>query len=179
MEEPNNSSTDYQIDIFQDTRPSPKPGKLSSDLAASSNPPVQKQPATHVSWSSQVAKKSASDYETNSRIFYRWRNSADTWTGGGCGTVDSVLRSYRPTDPDIFWHTKESFEDLLKTANIPDSCFSLRSFTTWDVLLPSEEVAKNWPVAISPHEYSGSNRNIEVTVCIVSMQLCGDVFTTY
>ena len=40
---------------------------------------------------------------------------------------------------------KETFEDLLKTANIPGKYFRCRSFATWDVLLPSEEVAKSLP----------------------------------
>ena len=37
---------------------------------------------------------------------------------------------------------KESFDELLKTAGIPGKYFYRRSFATWDVLLPSEEIAK-------------------------------------
>ena len=80
---------------------------------------------------------------------------------------------------------KETFEDLLKTANIPGKYFCRRSFATWDVLLPSEEVAKSLAggnittrfFQLKP-EYRGKRR-IRVTVCNVSMQLSGDVLAAY
>ena len=37
---------------------------------------------------------------------------------------------------------KESFEEVLKTAGIPGRYFYRGSFATWDVLLPSEVIAK-------------------------------------
>ena len=80
---------------------------------------------------------------------------------------------------------KETFEDLLKSANIPGTYFCRRSFATWDVLLPSEEVAKKLAggnittrfFRLQP-EYRGKRR-IKVTVCNVSMQLSGDVLAAY
>ena len=80
---------------------------------------------------------------------------------------------------------KETFEDLLKSANIPGKYFCRRSFATWDVLLPSEEVAKKLAggnittrfFRLQP-EYRGKRR-IKVTVCNVSMQLSGDVLAAY
>ena len=63
--------------------------------------------------------------------------------------------------------------------------FCRRSLTTWDVLLPSEEIlqklAENNITAkffrLQP-EYRGQ-RQIKVTVCNVSMQISGDVFAVY
>ena len=46
--------------MFNHARASPKTEELSSDLLTNSFPPAQKQPVTPVSWSSQIAKKSAS-----------------------------------------------------------------------------------------------------------------------
>ena len=76
---------------------------------------------------------------------------------------------------------KETSEDFLKIANIPGKYFCRRSFATWDVLLPSEEVAKKLAGGnITTRffrlqmEYRGKRR-IKVTVCNVSMQLSGDV----
>ena len=80
---------------------------------------------------------------------------------------------------------KETFEDILKTANIPGIYFCHRSFVTWDVLLPSEEAAKRLVggnitdgfFRLQP-EYRGKCR-IKVTVCNVSMQISGDVLAAF
>ena len=80
---------------------------------------------------------------------------------------------------------KEAFEELLKTAGIPGKYFYRRSFATWDVLLPTEEIAKKLATSnittkyfrLQP-EYWGQRR-IKVTVCNVSMQLNGDVIAAY
>ena len=80
---------------------------------------------------------------------------------------------------------KETFEDLLKAASIPGKCFCRRSFATWDVLLPSGEVAKGLAgggittrfFRLQP-EYRGG-RGVRVAVCSVSMQLSGDVLAAY
>ena len=71
---------------------------------------------------------------------------------------------------------KETFEDVLKTEGIPDRYFCRRSFATWDVLLPSEDLAKKLAgnnittklFRLQP-EYRGQRR-IKVTVYNVSMQ---------
>ena len=80
---------------------------------------------------------------------------------------------------------KESFEEVIKTAGIPGKYFYRRSFDTWDVLLPSEEIAKKLATKnittkyfrLQP-EYRGKRR-IKVTVCNVSMLLNGDVLASY
>ena len=73
----------------------------------------------------------------------------------------------------------------MKTAGIPGKYFYWRSFATWDVLLPSEEIAKKLATKnittkyfwLQP-EYHGKRR-IKVTICNVPMQLNGEVLTAY
>ena len=80
---------------------------------------------------------------------------------------------------------KETFEELLKTAGVPGKYFYQRSFATWDVLLPSKEIAKKLAThnittkyfRLQP-EYRGQRR-IKVTICNVSLQLNGDIIAAY
>ena len=80
---------------------------------------------------------------------------------------------------------KKSFEEVLKTAGIPGRYFYWRSFATWDVLLPSEDITKKLATnnittkffQLQP-EYRGQRR-IKVIICNVSMQLNGDVLAAY
>ena len=80
---------------------------------------------------------------------------------------------------------KEKFEETLKSAGIPGKYICRRSFATWDVLLPTEELAKKLATnnintkhfRLQP-EYLGK-RHIKVTVCNASMQLNGDVLAAY
>ena len=80
---------------------------------------------------------------------------------------------------------KESFEEILRSARVPCRYFWRRSFAIWDVLLPSEDLAKKLAVGnistkhnkLQP-EYRGQ-RHIRVTVCGVPIELNGDVLTAY
>ena len=81
---------------------------------------------------------------------------------------------------------KETFEELLKVAGIPARYFCRRSFATWDVLLPSQELATNLAgnssitskyYRLLP-EYIGKRR-IKVTVCNVPIQLSGGVLAAF
>ena len=80
---------------------------------------------------------------------------------------------------------KETFEELLKTAGIPARYFCRRSFATWDVLLPTEDLAKKLAgndisskyYRLQP-EYK-SHQKIRVTVFNVLIQLNGDVLAAY
>ena len=80
---------------------------------------------------------------------------------------------------------KDTFEELLKSADIPCRYFCRRSFAIWDVLLPSEELVKKLAGSnvttknfrLQP-EYKGT-RLIRVTVCSVPVQLNGDVIAAY
>ena len=80
---------------------------------------------------------------------------------------------------------KETFEDLLKAAGIPAKYYCRRSFATWDVLLPSQDLAaKLAGDSITTkyfrlqHEYMG-RRRIRITVCNVPIQLNEEVLAAY
>ena len=74
---------------------------------------------------------------------------------------------------------------MLKAAGIPARYFCRRSLVTWDVLLPSEDLAKKLSASnitskfnrLQP-EYKG-DRKIKGTVCNVPIQLNGDVLAAY
>ena len=78
---------------------------------------------------------------------------------------------------------KETFQEL--AAGIPARYFCWRSFATWDVLLPTEDLAKKLAGSnisskfyrLQP-EYKG-HRKIKVAVCNVPIQLNGDVLAAY
>ena len=80
---------------------------------------------------------------------------------------------------------KEIFEDQLKAAGIPAKHYCRRSFATWDVLLPSEELVTKLAgenitskyFRIQP-EYLG-RRRIKITVCNVPIQLNEEVLAAY
>ena len=80
---------------------------------------------------------------------------------------------------------KETFEDLLKAAGVPAKYYCRRSFATWDVLLPSEDLATKLAgdnitskyFRLQP-EYMG-RRKIKITVCNVPIQLNEDVLAVY
>ena len=144
-----------------------------------------------VSWSSNcVNKKSASDYERDKVEKY-----ASYLKDGEILPIPGLVEAVEPKTPssvvtDLQTKTlaglkKETFEGILKTANIPSKYFYRRSFATWDVLLPSEEAPKKLASGNSTTrffrlqpEYRGKCR-IKVTVCNVSMQLSGDVLAVY
>ena len=179
-------------DIFQ-TQPSPMPEEAPFDLSSSAStiPPAQKQKETAVSWSSHcVNKKSPCDYARD-----RVEKYEKYFKDGEILPIPELVEAVEPktlsfvvTDiktKRLAGIKKETFEDLLKTANIPGKYFCRRSFATWDVLLPSEEVAKSLAggnittrfFRLQP-EYRGKRR-IRVTVCNVSVQLSGDVLAAY
>ena len=179
-------------DIFT-TRPSPIPEEAPFDLSSSAStiPPAQKPKETTVSWSSHcVNQKNPSDYARD-----RAEKYANYFKEGEILSIPELVKEVEPktlsfvvTDlktKRLAGLKKETFEDLLKSANIPGKYFCRRSFATWDVLLPSEEVAKKLAggnittrfFRLQP-EYRGKRR-IKVTVCNVSMQLSGDVLAAY
>ena len=163
------------------------------DLSSSTStiPPAKKPKETAVSWSSHcVNKKSPSDYARDRVEKYK-----QYFKDGEILPIPELVEAVEPktlsfvvTDiktKRLAGIKKETFEDLLKTANIPGKYFCRRSFATWDVLLPSEEAAKKLAggnittrfFRLQP-EYRGKRR-IRVTVCNVSMQLSGDVLAAY
>ena len=80
---------------------------------------------------------------------------------------------------------KETFEELLKAAGIPAKYYCRRSFATWDILLPSEELATKLAgdnvtskyFRLQP-EYLG-RRRIKITVCNVPIQLNEEVLAAF
>ena len=80
---------------------------------------------------------------------------------------------------------KEGFEDLLRKAGVPCQYFCRRSYTTWDVLIPSREQAAK---LASSHittkffrrqpEYLRTRR-IRVTVCNVPAFITGEVLAAF
>ena len=90
------------------------------------------------------------------------------------------LRTWRPARLK-----KETFGELIKTVGIPGRYYCWQSFTTWDVLLPSEKLAvklarsnistKNFWLQL---EYQWT-RQIRVTMCNIPVQLNGDVLAAY
>ena len=80
----------------------------------------------------------------------------------------------------------KTFEKLLKAAGIPARYFCRRSFATWDVLLPLQELATKLAGNSSitskynrlQPEYMGKIW-IKVTVSNVPIQLSGDVLTAF
>ena len=80
---------------------------------------------------------------------------------------------------------KETFEELLKGAGIPAKYYCRCSFATWDVLLPSQELAAKLAgesinskfFRLQP-EYMG-RRRIRVTVCNVPIELNEEVLAAY
>ena len=80
--------------------------------------------------------------------------------------------------------SKDIFKELLQTAGIPAQYFC-RSFTTWDVLLPTrEQVAKLAESCTTikffrlQPEYTGKRR-IRVTLCNVPENLPGEVMASF
>ena len=85
----------------------------------------------------------------------------------------------------LVWIKKDTFEDLLKAAGSLAKYFFRRSFATWDVLLPFEDLTiKLASSNINPTffrlqpEYLGKRR-IKITVCNVPVQINGDVFAAF
>ena len=80
---------------------------------------------------------------------------------------------------------KETFEELLRKANIPCQYFCRKSFATWDVLLPTEEQAAKLAAnnittkyfRLEP-EYRGT-RKLRVTICNVPAHITGEVLAAY
>ena len=133
-------------DIFIDIEPSSKPEDLS---LSSTIPPGQTTPTNAVSWSSQIQKqkKKTEDYENDIKNKY-----AKYFKDGEILLMPELVQAVEPKTisfviTDIKTRrlanvNKEKIEETLKSAGIPGKYICRRSFATWDVLLPTEELAK-------------------------------------
>ena len=141
------------------------------------------------SWTAQIKKKSPIDF-TKSREKY-----AKYFQGNRILPIPELIQEVQPkivsfvvTDIKtrrLAGIKKETFEDLLKAAGISAKYYCRRSFATWDVLLPSEElVTKLARENISSKyfrlqpEYMG-RRKIKITVCNVPIQLNEERLAAY
>ena len=146
MGEPNTPKT--QEDIFLDkpewlSLPGASPETL---MPASTIPPAQKVPSIPVSWSTQANKKTAQDCKKD-----RVEKYAQYFKGNRILPIPELVEAVQPKTLSLIVSDiktrrlaglkKEKFEEILKAAGIPARCFCRRSFATWGVLLPSQELA--------------------------------------
>ena len=180
-------------DIFKDISPPSKPEERWPALSqpsssASSIQPAQKVPSLPASWTAKI-KPSLKDYSKIREKYEKY------FQGNRILPIPELVQEVQPkiisyvvTDLKTKRQAgikKDTFEGLLKAADIPAKYYCRRSFATWDVLLPSEDLAaklagKN---VISKYfrlqpEYMG-RRKIRITVCNVPIQLNEEVLAAY
>ena len=190
--EPNSMRSQSPTDIFR-TRPSPVPEEAPFGLSSSASavPPAREQKQAAVSWSSHCVNGGSPCDCARDRV----EEYEGYFRDGEVLPVPELVEAVEPGTlsfvvADVGTRRlagigREAFEDLLKAASIPGRCFCRRSFATWDVLLPSEEVAKGLAggsiaarfFRLQP-EYRGRG-GVRVAVCSVSVQLSGDVLAAY
>ena len=168
------------------------PGTSAENLTpASTIPPAQKVPSIPVSWSTQKNKKLPQDYKKD-----RVEKYAQYFKGNRILPIPELVEAVQPKTLSLIVSDiktrrlaglkKDKFEEILKAAGIPARYFCRRSFATWDILLPSQELAtklaSNNSINTKQYrlqpEYMG-RRRIKVTVCNVPIQLSGDVLAAF
>ena len=140
-------------------------------------------------WTAQITKKAPINYERIREKYGKY------FQGKRILPIPELVKEVQPkivsfviTDIKsrrLVGIRKETFEDLLKAADIPAKYYCRRSFATWDVLLPNEELVRKLAGGsiISKYfwlqpEYMGK-RKIKITVCNVSIQLNEEVLAAY
>ena len=180
-------------DIFKDTSPPSKPEERWPALSqpsssASSIQPAQKVPSLPASWTTKI-KPSPKDYSKLREKYEKY------FQGNRILPIPELVQEVQPkiisfvvTDlktKRLAGIKKDTFEGLLKAADIPAKYYCRRSFATWDVLLPSKDLAVKLAGenVISKYfrlqpEYMG-RRKIRITVCNVPIQLNEEVLAAY
>ena len=142
------------------------PGTSSELLTpASTIPPAQKVPLMPVSWSTQANKKTLQDYKKD-----RAEKYAQYFQGNQILPIPELVEAVQPKTLSLIITDiktrrlagikKDKFDELLKAAGILARYFCRRSFTTWDILLPSQELATNWPgIVVSLQNTTSYNPN--------------------
>ena len=133
---------------------------------------------------SKNKKKKPADYESDRKNKY-----AKYFKENEILPIPELVQAVEPkTITDIktrrLANVKEKFEKTWNSAGTPRK-YICRGFATWDVLLPTEELAKKLATSnintkyfrLQP-EYLGK-KHIKVTVCNVSMELNGDVLAAH
>ena len=181
-------------DIFKDTSPPSKPEERWPALSqpsssASSIQPAQKVPSLPASWTTKITQKSPMDYNAIRKKYEKYfQGNRILPIPELVQEVEPKIISYVVTDlktKRLAGIKKDTFEGLLKAADIPAKYYCRRSFATWDVLLPSEDLAAKLAGenVISKYfrlqpEYMG-RRKIRITVCNVPIQLNEEVLAAY
>ena len=194
MAEAPNSPGSLSPDIFKDQSPPSKPEERWPALSqpsssASSIQPAQKVPSLPASWTTKVIQKTPKDYSKIREKYEKY------FQGNRILPIPELVQEVQPkiisfvvTDlktKRLAGIKKDTFEGLLKAADIPAKYYCRRSFATWDVLLPSEDLAAKLAGenVISKYfrlqpEYMG-RRKIRITVCNVPIQLNEEVLAAY
>ena len=181
-------------DIFADPSPPSKPDDKWPTLSSTSTPastiqPAQKVPPAPASWTVQISKKDPINCRRMREKYEKY------FQGNRILPIPELVKEVQPkivsfviTDLKsrrLAGIRKETFEDLLRAADIPAKYYCRRSFATWDVLLPNEELATKLAggnitlkyFRLQP-EYMGK-RKIKITVCNVPIQLNKEVLAAY
>ena len=181
-------------DINDDLSPLSKPDDKWPALSSTSTPastihPTQKVPPVPASWTAQITKNAPINYERIREKYEKYfQGNRILPTPELVKEVQPKIVSFVITDIKsrrLAGIRKETFEDLLRAADIPAKYYCRRSFVTWDVLLPNEELATKLAggnitskyFRLQP-EYMGK-RKIKITVCNVPIQLNKEVLTAY
>ena len=146
-------------------------------------------PPVPASWTAQFTKKAPINYE---RIREKYKKY---FQGYRILPIPELIKEVQPkivsfviTDIKsrrLAGIQKETFEDLLRAADIPAKYYCRHSFATWDVLLANEELAMKLAggkitskyFRLQP-EYMGK-RKIKITMCNVPIQLNEEVLAAY
>ena len=147
-------------------------------------------PSVPASWTEKITqKKCPKDYEKIREKYEKY------FQGNRILPIPELVQEVQPkkisfvvTDSKIrrlAGIKKEIFEELLKAAGIPAKYYCRRSFATWDVLLPTEELAKKLTgdnitskyFRLQP-EYLG-RRRIKITVCNDPIELNEEVLAAF
>ena len=189
-------SSDSTSDIFDGLSPTPSkpedrgPVPSQSSTPASTIQPAQKVPSIQASWTEKITQKKCPKNYVQIREKYE-----KYFHGNRILPIPELVQEVQPkkisfviTDLKtrrLAGIKKECFEELLKGAGIPAKYYCRRSFATWDVLLPTEELAKKLAgdnitskyFRLQP-EYLG-RRRIKITVCNVPIELNEEVLAAF
>ena len=137
-----------QTEIFPSLSSSTKSEEKRPSLStpASSIQPTQKAPSMPASWTVQIIKKKSPQDHVKNREKY-----AQYFQGNKTLPIPELVQEVQPKivsfvvadlkTKRLAGLRKDTFEELLKAAAIPAKYNCRCSFATWDVLLPSKELA--------------------------------------
>ena len=177
-------------DIFDGLSPRSKPENKWPTLSlASTIQPAQRVSSLPASWKEKLTPKTQLDYNICREKYEKY------FEGNRIHPIPELIKEVQPKTISFVvadlrtWKLagikKDTFEELLRAADIPAKYYCRRSFATWDVLLPSEEQAAKLAggnitskyFRLQP-EYMG-RRRIKITVCNVPIALNEEVLAAY